>query len=338
MNPLHRVAAVRFAVLATSFLGAGCTPPGGIRITPVPLDQTLHEQIVLRDPGWIAERIALIEVSGVLMNAHTPGLFSEGEHPVSLLAENLTIAANDSRVKGVVLRINSPGGTVTASDTIYHEIREFKRKTGKPVIAYFQDVAASGAYYLACAADEIIAQRTTVTGSIGVIMQMMDVTGTLTKIGVTADAIKSGPNKDAGSPFRRMKAEEREIFQGMVNDFYQQFVNVVTEGRPKLSREEIIKLSDGRVYVANQALENGLIDRIGTLEDAISAAKGRAGIQAALTVRYIRPLDWEPNIYAHSPGKIAHSAGCPTINLLNINMPFYWTKQPTFMYIWAPEG
>lgn len=333
VKPIIRSACLQ--VTAILFAAShGCTPSGGFRITPVPADQTLHEEIVLRDPGWISERIALIEVSGILMNAHTPGLFSQGEHPVSLMAENLAAAAADDRVKAVVLRINSPGGTVTASDTLYHEIKEFKARTGKPVVACFQDVAASGAYYLACACDEIVAQRTTVTGSIGVIMQMMDFSSTMAMLGISADAIKSGPNKDAGSPFRKMKPEEREIFQGLVDNFYNQFVDVVAEGRPELSRAQIVKLADGRVYTASQALEAGLVDSIGTLKDAISAAKSRAGVKSAHTVRYLRPLEWAPNVYAQSPA----SSGPQNLNVFNINMPFYWTKQPTFMYIWQPEG
>ncbi|OWY69735.1 signal peptide peptidase SppA [cyanobacterium TDX16] len=314
---------------------SACAPTGGFKITPVPADQSLQEQVVRRDPGWISDRIAMIDISGILMNSHEPGLFSEGEHPVSLLVENLAAAAQDSRVKAVVLRINSPGGTVTASDTLFQEIKAFRAKTGKPVVAYFQDVAASGGYYLACAADEIMAQRTTVTGSIGVIMQMVNLTNTMAKLGIESDAIKSGPYKDTGSPFRQMRAEEREIFQGLVDGFYQQFVGVVCEGRPKLTREEVLKLADGRVYNAEQALSAGLIDRIGTLTDAIDAAKARAGLKRAITVRYLRPMEWAPNIYAQSP---APPAAGTNINFLNLNLPFFWTNRPTFMYIWRSEG
>ena len=250
------------------------------------------------------------------------------------MVENLNAAASDHRVKAVVLRINSPGGTVTASDTLYQEIKAFRKRTGKPVIAYFQDVAASGAYYLACAADEIIAQRTSVTGSIGVIMQMVDLSETMAKLGIEADAIKSGPFKDAGSPFREMKTEERALFQGLVDNFYSQFVEVVCEGRPHLTHEDVVKLADGRVYSAGQALEAGLIDRVGTLREAVEAAKDRAKIDRAITVRYVRPLTWAPNVYAQSPA----SRMGTNINIFNLNLPFLWTKRPTFLYIWHPEG
>ncbi len=317
-------------VVIAMFLVVGCAPGGGFRITPVPADQTLQEEIVYRHPGWVSDRIAIIDISGILMNAHTPSLLSEGEHPVSLSVEKLTVAAEDRRVKAVVLRINSPGGSVTASDSMYQEVLAFKKKTGKPVVAYFQDVAASGAYYLACASDEIIAQRTTVTGSIGVIMQMVNFTETMNKLGIGADAITSGPYKDAGSPLRPMKANERELFQGLVDNFYQEFVSVVAAGRPKLTRDAVVKLADGRVYSAQQALEVGLIDRIGTLTDAIDVAKSRAGITAAHAVIYHRPLDWTPNIYASTPLPPATK----NINLFNINLPTLWTRRPFFMYIW----
>lgn len=317
-------------MLALSLFAGGCAPSGGFKITPIPADQTLEEQIVSRSPGWVSDRIAIIDISGILMNAHTPSLLGEGEHPVALAVEKLESAAKDRRVKAVVLRINSPGGSVTASDSMYQEILAFKAKTHKPVVAYFQDVAASGAYYLACAADEIIAQRTTVTGSIGVIMQMVDFTETMTKLGIAADAIKSGPFKDAGSPLRPMKADERVLFQGLVDGFYQQFVDVVARGRPKLTLSDVTKLADGRVYNAQQALESGLIDRVGTLTEAIEIAKQRAGITSAHTVIYHRPMDWSPNIYAHSPAPPATQ----NINLFNINLPVIWTKRPVFMYIW----
>lgn len=323
----------RLVFLSILFSAWGCNPTGSFKITAMPRDLTMEEEVVTRAPGFVSNRIAVIEVSGILMNAHIPGLFSEGEHPVSFTVEKLKAAAEDGRVKAVVLRINSPGGSVTASDSLYQEVLEFKRKTGKPVVAYFQDVAASGGYYLACASDEIMAQRTSVTGSIGVIMQMMDFSRLINMIGVSADAIKSGEFKDTGSPFRTMRKDERDVFQGLVDGFYEQFIDTVQAGRPKLDRKQILKLADGRVYTAEQALENGLIDRIGTMNDAIESAKNKAGIKAANVVMYHRPFDWTPNIYASGPG------GTPqAVNLFNVNLPSFWTRQPRFMYIWSVEG
>lgn len=308
----------------------GCAPSGGFRITPVPADQTLKEQVVYRESVWTGNRILLLDIGGVLLNAHEPGFFGGGEHVVSLIVEKLYAAEKDDRVKAVVLRINSPGGTVTASDTVLQEIKQFKLRTKKPVIAYFQDVAASGAYYLACGADEILAQRTTVTGSIGVIMQMFDLSDTMNKLGIQPDAITSGPFKDSGSPFRTMRPEERKLFQGLVDNFYNQFVMVVEEGRPKLTHEQVLKLADGRVYSAEQALDAGLIDGICTLREAIDAAKKRAKITTANTVQYHRPQDWTPNIYAQSP-----TPQVQNFNIFNVNLPSLWTERPIFLYIWS---
>ena len=310
---------------------AGCGAPGGIKITPVPADQTLRERIVHRADSWTSNRIAILDISGVLMNGPKPGLLSQGENPVSLFVEKLSAAERDDRVKAVIIRVNSPGGTVGASDTLYSEINVFKKKTGKPVIALFQDVAASGGYYLSCATDEIIAQRTSVTGSIGVIMQMFNFSGSMAKLGMTADAITSGPHKDTGTPFRPMRPEERDLFQKLVDGFYEQFVDAVAKGRPKLTREQVRTLADGRVYNAEQALAAGLVDRIGTLHDAMDVAKQRANITSAHAVAYRRPGDWSPNIYSQAP------TGEPqTLNLFNVTLPDLWTSEPRFMYIWLP--
>lgn len=311
---------------------SACSPSGSFKVTSIPEDQTLRERIVDRATSWTSDRVAIIDISGTLLNAQEMGFLSEGEHIVSLLVEKLDRAARDKRVKAVVLRINSPGGTVTASDILHSEIQRFRQRTGKPIIAYFQDVAASGAYYLACATDEIIAERSCVTGSIGVILQMVDLSGTMAKLGISTDAITSGPYKDAGSPFRKMQPREREVFQGLVDDFYQQFVSIVAEGREKLSRKDVLALADGRVYTASQALENGLVDRVGTLREAIAAALGRAGIKTAHTVMYHRPMGWTPNIYAQSP-----PTSGSTINLFNINTALPWSNRPRLMYLWTVE-
>ncbi len=327
-RPIPRMFAPSALAVALVTSGA-CSPTGSFKITAMPSDLSLEERIIVRHPGWGSDRIAVIDIAGVLMNSREMGLLSEGEHAVSFVVEKLHKAAADKRVKAIVLRINSPGGTVTASDILYEEIRTLKKRTGKPVVAYFQDVAASGAYYLACATDEIVAQRTCVTGSIGVIMQMVNLSGTMMKLGITTDAITSGPLKDAGSPLRPMKDDERQLFQEMVDDFYAQFVEVVDTGRPKLSREEVAKLADGRVYIANKALEVGLIDRIGTIRQAVDIAKARAGVEAAHVVLYHRPLAWSPNIYSRTQAQ-----DVPTVNIMNINLPNSWTRQPSFMYIW----
>lgn len=309
---------------------AGCIGKG-LLLTPVSVDQRMKETVLARDATFARDKIALIDISGIIMNAESWKLFGEGENPVSLLLEQLDEAARDRGVKAVVLRINSPGGTVTAAELMHREIIEFKRRTGKPVVAVFMDVAASGGYYIACACDEIVAHQSTVTGSIGVIMQMFNVTSTMEKLGIAADAITSGPYKDAGSPLRQMKPNERDLFQAMVDDMYAQFVKVVDEGRPNLDEAAVRKLADGRVYSADQALAAGLIDRIGSLRDAVGVAKQRAGVDSVKLIAYRRPLDYRPNYYASSPAQGGD------VNLINVNLPdWLMSGTPRFMYLWSP--
>lgn len=317
--------------VATAVFCTGCMPDG-LLIKLVNTNQELEERELFRDGAWASDKIAILDVDGVILNAASPRLFGGGEHPVSLLTEQLDKARRDDHVKAVILRINSPGGGVTASDLMHDEIRRF-RSCGKPIVAVMMDVAASGGYYIACACDEIVAHRTTVTGSIGVIMQLFDVEGTMKLIGVTSNTITSGPHKDTGSPFRAMREDDRALFQAMVDDMYSRFVQVVDEGRPKLDAEQVRKLADGRVYTAPQALEAGLIDRIGTLHDTIDALKQRVGAKAVRVVLYHRPLDYRPTVYAQSPT----DARGVQVNLLNVNgLPGAIPPAPQFLYLWSP--
>lgn len=322
---------VSLGLLAT--LLGGCFNQG-LLIQPVTVRRNLVESEVWRD-GRARDKIALIDVSGIIMNSEEWQLLGPGEHPVSLLLEQLDLARRDPAIKAVILRINSPGGTVVASELMHQEVMHF-RKSGKPVVAIMMDVAASGGYYLACACDEIVAQPSTVTGSIGVVMQTFDLSGTMNMLGVKGDAITSGANKDAGSPFRPMKPEERELFQTMVNDMYERFVRVVVAGRPKLDEATVRKLADGRVYTANQALERGLIDRIATMRETVAIAKQRAGIENARLVAYHRPLGYRPNFYAAQPAPASPTAA---VNLVNLDFGSLLERtSPRFMYLWHPGG
>ena len=218
---------------------AGCAPASFL-ITPVPAKQQLVEQVVQRDSFWAYQKIALIDVDGVIANVRSSSLLgSSGENPVALFAEKLEQAAQDDDVEAVVVRINSPGGAVTASDIMYTELQRFREKTGKPVVAAMLDVAASGGYYLACAADKIYAQPTTVTGSIGVIMLAPEFSGTMLKLGVQMNVIKSGDMKDMGSMFRAMNAEDRAVFQGLIDKMYARFLEVVARSRGGMDAERL---------------------------------------------------------------------------------------------------
>ncbi|UCG17069.1 MAG: signal peptide peptidase SppA [Phycisphaerales bacterium] len=314
-------------------LAAGCMPDG-LLITPVTTNRELVEETLVREPGLFPDKIALIDVTGILLNRRQSEFLGEGEHPVSLLLEQLDKARRDPGVKAAVLRINSPGGSVTAAELIHNEIQQF-RAGGKPVIAVMMDVAASGGYYVACACDEIWAHKSTVTGSIGVMAQFLDVSGTMQKIGMSAPAITSGPNKAAGSPFAPLSPEQREIFQSIVDGMYEGFLEVVKQGRPNLSEEQIREAADGRVYAANQALELGLIDRIGTLREAFSAAKEQVGAKSVRVVGYRRPLAYRPNYYARA-GEAPVTRG-RDVNVINVDLPgFLRDGTPQFLYLWVP--
>ena len=317
--------------VSASFI-TGCTQPS-LLLTPVNVRRTLVETELSRDSRWAKDKIVLIDVTGSISNAPKLQLLGQGEHPVSLLLEQLDKARRDRRVKGVILRINSPGGTVVASELMHDEIMHFK-KSGKPVISVMMDTATSGAYYIACACDKILAQPSTVTGSIGVIMQMFDLTGTMKLVGVEGDAITSGQYKDIGSPLRTMTPEEREMFQQIVNDMYERFVDVVVAGRPRLDEAAVRRLADGRVYSATQALEAGLIDRIASLREATEMLKERVGSKRVRLVAYQRPLGYRPNYYAQAP---ATPGG--DINLLKFELPTLLEHTtPQFLYQWIPRG
>ncbi len=324
----------RLACLTIVLLGAGCAP-SAYKIEPVPPDRSLEESVLVDEGGFAAPKIALVDISGLLLNGPAPKLLGEGENPVALLVENLTRASRDRRVRAVILRINSPGGSVTAADMMYHEVLRVRRsgESPKPVLAMITDVGASGAYYIACGCDQIVASRTSVVGSIGVIMQTFNFKGTLDKIGTEAVTIKSGRLKDAGSPFRGMTDEERKVFQGLIDSFYDRFIEVVADGRPRLSAERIRQIADGRVWTSQQALELGLIDQIGTLWDGIEATKKLANVARARVVTYHRPLAWKPNIYAGP----AEGGTINNYSLLNVNVPErLLLPAPMFLYLWSP--
>ena len=182
----------------------------------------------------------------------------------------------DATVKAVVLRLDSPGGAVAASQEIYEAVRRL-RDEGKPVVASMGGVAASGAYYVACAADSIVANPGTLTGSIGVIMSFPNTEELFRKVGVRFETIKTGKYKDTGSMWRPMTDEERDLLQGVLVNVYDQFIGVIVAGR-EMERDDILPYADGRIFSGDQAAAYGFVDRLGTIDDAIDMAAGLAGL------------------------------------------------------------
>jgi protease-4 len=221
--------------------------------------------------GVDKEKILILSVDGVISDRSGSDSFgfNQKESMVARIKEELKKAYSDQDVKGVILKINSPGGGVTASDIIYRELISFKQSKKIPIVALFMDTAASGGYYIAMASDKIIAHPTTITGSIGVIITGINVKKALEKIGVEDQTIVSGGNKNILSPLSDFSKEQKEIVQAIVNDMYERFFQIVAKGRPGISEPKLRGLADGRIYSANQAKKEGLIDEVGYFEDAI---------------------------------------------------------------------
>ncbi|MEO0586305.1 MAG: signal peptide peptidase SppA [Planctomycetota bacterium] len=294
---------------------AGCGPTTFV-VGVTPGDQRLKKTVVARDGRAGGPQVAIIDVSGLIANAERRGLLRSGENPVATLQEKLGEAAADRSVVGVILRINSPGGTVTASDVMHREIERFRLQSGKPVVALMMDVAASGGYYVSLAADETVAHPTTITGSVGVIVQTISVEPALARLGVRTDAIKSGPNKDAGSPLSTMDAAQRATLQTLVDDFYDRFLERVRTARPGVGPETMAQATDGRVYSGTAAYEMGMVDGVGDLYTALDRAVDLAGVPSADLVLYHRPLEYVASPYAQAPAE----AGAPQVNLLQLNV------------------
>lgn len=301
------------------------------------------ETLVPSERFFSPERVLMLDLTGVV-NIETAGGFFRAGGPGMLvqLKDRLDRAKDDRSIKSVILRIDSPGGSVTASDLIYHELMAFKKeRPDVPIVAFMQDVAASGGLYVAMAADEIYALPTTVTGSIGVITFLPDLRGLSDKVGFGMRVIKSGENKDLGSPWRDMTEPEKKIFQDLIDSMYQQFLQVILDGREKkgLTREKLIEFADGRILTAEQARDLGIIDGIGYPDDVIERARELGDAKGASVVSYEYPYsDRQGNIYAAST--LAQGAGgLPAqINLLNVDlglggMPPLETR---FHYLWLP--
>ncbi|MFZ1060405.1 MAG: signal peptide peptidase SppA [Candidatus Rokuibacteriota bacterium] len=314
-----------FRLLLVALFLAGCSV---ISIDFTPRIQPLREQTV---EGTGPGKVLLMDLSGVISEEPLVSLGAQAPR-VSLLArvrEELKKAEDDDRIQALVVRINSPGGTATASDILYRELSTFKARKKIPVVAAIMDVGASGGYYVALAADTIVAHPTTVTGSIGVVMLTLNAEGLLQKVGIAPLAIKSGAKKDMGSPFRGLSDEERQIFQGVIDDLYGRFVSLIAKER-RMPEAKVRAFADGRIYTARQAKDLGLVDRVGYLEEAVEAAKQAARLSEARVVMYHRPREYRSNIYSGTPVPEPIQPSLLQLSSLLIG------PGPRFLYLWWP--
>jgi len=221
----------------------------------------------LTSNGLMKPDIAVVDISGIIMYGNQSG-FKTDSADANYIVKQLDQIEEDG-AKAILLRINSPGGTASASSAIYQKLMEIRKKGNIKIYTVMQDMAASGGYYISSASNKIYADGSTMTGSIGVIMNLSNFEGLGQKVGVTSVVIKSGKFKDIGSSMRKMTPDEKVLLQALIDDTYNQFVNAVAEGR-NLDKDVVRKLGDGRIYTGHQAYNNKLVDAIGTQSDAIA--------------------------------------------------------------------
>ncbi|MBW2496015.1 MAG: signal peptide peptidase SppA [Deltaproteobacteria bacterium] len=291
-----RGAALPLLLLIPLLFGSGCI---SIHFFDGGAAAPLQETTVWGEEG---PKVLLVEIDGVIDGSNwvDPLLGEETPSMVARVREVLDRAREDDEVRAVLLRIDSPGGSATASEQVYTEIVRFKQERDVPVTAQLLSTAASGGYYIAMSADDVQAHPTTVTGSIGVIYTSLNFAGLMDKLGVEDQTITGGRYKDVGSPFRPLTAEERAQLQSIVDDLHERFREIVARGRPDLTPEEIDELANGSVYSARQAVENGLVDRIGTVQEAAESLGRRIGVPEVRVVAYHRPREVRRNLYSQA--------------------------------------
>jgi protease-4 len=289
---------------------------------------------VVRDgkgPGPHA-RIALIDVDGVLLNQNFGSLYTVGDNPLAAFRDKLDAAARDPQVAAVVLRINSPGGSVTTCDVMAEELRRFKAETRKPVVACLMDLATAGAYFLAAESDRIVAHPTALTGGLGVVFNHYNLQDAMAQLNLVSDPVKSGAKIDMGTVTAPLDDETRAMLQQMADAYRDHLQRRVQERRAAMTARDQQTVRDGRVVLASQALVLHLVDRLGYVHDAIAEAEHQAGIANGEVVLY------------HRSGYPAHSlyAIAPIPAPLNEVIPFSYpgldrSRLPTFLYLWQPD-
>lgn len=279
--------------------------------------------------GTAEDKILVIPITGVITDSSKSGILRTTPSLVQEVVSHLRLAEKDDRVKAVLFKIDSPGGTTTASDILYHEIAAFKQRTGKKVVVCMMNLAASGGYYVSLPADVIMAHPTTVTGSIGVILMRPQVSGLMEKIGVDVRVNKSGENKDMGSPFRPITPAEEKMLQDLADTLGQRFVDLVKQHR-QLDGQRLAIVGDARVFLADDAVAAGLVDKIGYLQDAIAEARALAALEADARVVVYRRTDYPNDNLYNTLTSGAQASPSPMVDmgplggLLSLDAGFYY--------------
>jgi protease-4 len=316
-----------YFIILTSILVliTGCATPkvNIFSTTPDPLKEYTLE-------GTGADKILLIPVNGLISDSPKKGLITTTPSLVEQVVSQINKAQKDKQIKAVLFKINSPGGTITASDLLYHEISTYKEKAGGKIVISMMDLATSGAYYMSLPADIIMAHPTTITGSIGVISLQPKVKGLMDKIGLGVDVQKVGKYKDMGSPFRDTSEEERKLLQKAMNDFGERFMGLVKKHR-KLTPQAITEISTARVFLADEALQIGLIDKIGYISDAVKETKKIAKISEDAKLIVYRRAEFPEDNYYNIAGATSENFN---FSVINVELPEILSAKAGFYYLW----
>lgn len=318
-----------FGVLGL-FLIQGCASPK-VRLFTDSTDP--YQEYTLEGTG--TPKVLVIQADGQIEEGPSQGLLRDRPGMVPDIVSQLRLAEKDDAIGAVVIKINSPGGSVTASDVLYHELNAFKEKTGVKMVAIFMGLAASGGYYIALPADRIVAHPTTVTGSVGVIFLQPKVEGLMDKIGVAVNVSKSGSNKDMGSPFRTSTDEETRLLQELTDRLGQRFIDLLTTHRT-ITPEALAEIRTARIFLADEARRLGMVDHIGYVADAIQSAKTLAGLPDDARVVVYRRVEFPDDTVYNTIGS---KTGTAEPNLINIELPgSMGALDSGFFYIWPPAA
>ena len=283
-------------------------------------------------PGAVAGRVGLIDVDGLLLNQNLTGLYSAGENPVGTFREKLEAAGRDPSVRAVVIRINSPGGGVAASDLMANELDRFRAETGKPVVSCLMDVATAGAYYLALGGDSIVAIPTGLTGAIGALINHYNLQDAMSQLNLVADPIKAGSRVDLGSVTEPLDEEGRRLLQEMANGYRDRFRERVAAKRPRMTPPDVQAIDDGRIVAAPQALKLHLVDQLGYIHEAIAEAERLAGMAGSEVVVFARGGVAARSLYAITPNTPIQGEIVP-FSYPGLDR----SRTPTFLYLWQPD-
>jgi protease-4 len=320
MKKSHFIVTILVVLLLT-----GCASPKINLFNPAP--DPLKEYTL---EGTGKDKILLITVNGMISDSPKSGLITSSPSLVEQVVVQINKAQHDKQIKAILFKINSPGGTITASDLLYHEILTYKEKTGAKIVVSMMDLATSGAYYMSLPANVIMAHPTTITGSVGVISLQPKVAGLMEKIGLGVDVKKFGKYKDMGSPFRENSADEQKFLQKTMNDFGERFIGLVKKHR-NLTVSAAAEVSTARVFLADEALQLGLIDKIGYISDAVSETKKIAGIADDSRLIVYRRAEFPEDNYYNTV-----NAAAANLNFLAINVELseILGMKSGFYYLW----